>query len=52
MASGQQEALLSELQAFVSLARGDAVNIPDYAAGIESLRVCEAIREAILRAAT
>lgn len=52
VAIGQQEALLSELQAFVSLARGDAVNIPDYAAGIESLRVCEAIREAILRAAT
>ena len=50
VAIGQQEALLSELQAFVSLARGDAVNIPDYAAGIESLRVCEAIREAILRA--
>lgn len=51
VAIGQQEALLSELQAFVSLARGESVNVPDYSAGIASLAVCEAIRDAILRAA-
>lgn len=51
VAIGQQEALLSELQAFVSLARGESVNVPDYSAGIASLAVCEAIRDVILRAA-
>ncbi|HEX9931948.1 MAG TPA: Gfo/Idh/MocA family oxidoreductase [Allosphingosinicella sp.] len=45
VAVGQQEALLSELQAFVALAQGggDQATIPDFAAGLASLEVAEMI---------
>lgn len=47
---GQQEALLSELQAFVKLAQGEkAAGLPDLAAGVESLRLSEAVRDAVVR---
>jgi predicted dehydrogenase len=50
VAVGQQEALLSELQAFVALAngRGDAA-VPDFEQGMASLAVAEAITGQILR---
>lgn len=44
VAVGQQEALLSELQAFVEAVRKrSAATIPGFAAGVESLAVAEAI---------
>lgn len=55
---GQQEALLSELQAFLAVVRGGAGvqqagsgDLPDYAAGCASLRVCEEVRALILETA-
>lgn len=47
---GQQEALLSELQAFVRVVQGgDRQGLPDFAAGVASLEVSEAVRSAVLR---
>jgi len=47
---GQQEALLSELQAFVQAVQGgERHGLPDFAAGIASLEVSEAIRGAVFR---
>lgn len=49
---GQQEALLSELQAFVARVQGAAdVAIPDFDQGVVSLDVAEAITGQILRGA-
>jgi predicted dehydrogenase len=47
---GQQEALLSELQAFVRAVQGgERQGLPDFAAGLASLEVSEAVRSAVLR---
>lgn len=47
---GQQEALLSELQAFVSVVKGgDRQGLPDYSAGTSSLEISEAVRSAVMR---
>ena len=47
---GQQEALLSELQAFVRVVQGgDRSGLPDFAAGMASLEVSEAVRSAVIR---
>jgi predicted dehydrogenase len=47
---GQQEALLSELQAFVRVVQGgDKTGLPDFAAGMASLEVSEAVRSAVMR---
>lgn len=47
---GQQEALLSELQAFVRVVQGgERLGLPDFAAGLASLEVSEAVRSAVLR---
>jgi len=47
---GQQEALLTELQAFVQVVRGgDRQGLADFAAGMASLEVSEAVRGAIKR---
>lgn len=47
---GLQEALLTELQAFVALARGEApAAIPDFEQGVASLAVAEAISAQILK---
>lgn len=47
---GQQEALLSELQAFVQVVRGgDRQGLPDFSAGMSSLGVGEAVRSAVMR---
>lgn len=47
---GQQEALLSELQAFVQVVQGgDCKGLPDFAAGLSSLEVGEAVRSAVMR---
>jgi predicted dehydrogenase len=50
VAVGQQEALLSELHAFVALARGegDPLTNPGFAQGLESLEVAESITRQIL----
>ena len=43
-----QEALLVELQAFISRCNGDqSVVLPDVDAGVESLRVCQLVLESI-----
>ncbi|MDG1166152.1 MAG: Gfo/Idh/MocA family oxidoreductase [Porticoccaceae bacterium] len=43
-----QEALLVELQAFISRCNGDkSVDLPDIEAGVESLRVCKLVLESI-----
>ncbi len=44
-----QEALLSELQAFAALCRGDNPDVPTGAAACDAMRVCEQIQAAILR---
>jgi predicted dehydrogenase len=50
VAVGLQEALLSELQAFVALAQGtgDPATIPDFAQGLQSLEVAEMITAQIV----
>ena len=45
-----QEALLSELQAFVAFSRGDLQQIPDHAAGLEAMRICQRIQDMVHRA--
>lgn len=43
-----QEALLVELQAFISRCQGDkSIELPDIDAGVESLRVCQLVLESI-----
>jgi predicted dehydrogenase len=42
-----QEALLSELQAFVALSRGEAQQIPDHTAGLEAMRICQRIQDLV-----
>jgi predicted dehydrogenase len=42
-----QEALLSELQAFVAFCGGDERNIPDHEAGLEAMRICERIQDMV-----
>ncbi len=50
---GQQEALLSELQAFVRVVQGgDRQGLPDFSAGIASLEASEAVRSAVRRSCT
>lgn len=47
---GQQEALLSELQAFVkAVSEGEGRDLPEFSAGLASLEVSEAVRAAVLR---
>jgi predicted dehydrogenase len=51
VAVGPQEALLSELQAFVALVRGaDPQSVPDFRAGVESLEMAEWISGQIAKA--
>ena len=42
-----QEALLVELQAFISRCNGDQSSVPDVDAGVESLRICQLVLESI-----
>lgn len=43
-----QEALLSELQAFVAYAKGEsAANVPDHGAGLEAMQICDRIQKAV-----
>jgi predicted dehydrogenase len=50
VAVGQQEALLSELQAFIrAVQTGDWSHVPGFAAGMDSLKVSEAVASAIMR---
>jgi predicted dehydrogenase len=42
-----QEALLSELQAFVAVSRGEHQQIPDHVAGLEAMRICERIQDMV-----
>jgi predicted dehydrogenase len=49
VAVGQQEALLSELQAFAAMAREGQGSVPDFASGIASLAVAEAVTASVLR---
>ena len=43
-----QEALLSELQAFLSFARGEKVaGIPTHVDGLETMRICEQVQKAV-----
>lgn len=50
VAVGQQEALLSELQAFVNAVQGgERQGLPDYSSGKASLEVSEAVRSAVMR---
>ena len=42
-----QEALLVELQAFISRCNGGQSAVPDVDAGVESLRICELVLERI-----
>ncbi len=50
---GLQEALLSELQAFIALVKGDTpASIPDFDQGVASLAVAEAISSQIVGART
>lgn len=42
-----QEALLSELQAFVAHSRGEHQQIPDHVAGLEAMRICERIQDMV-----
>ena len=42
-----QEALLSELQAFVAVSRGAHQQIPDHVAGLEAMRICERIQDMV-----
>ncbi len=44
-----QEALLSELQAFVAFSRGENPSVPDHVAGLEAMRVCQRIRDLVRR---
>lgn len=47
---GQQEALLSEIQAFVRVVQGGTrEGLPDFAAGLASLEISEAVRSAVMR---
>lgn len=49
VAVGQQEALLSELQAFAALVNGDSpASVPDFDAGLASLAVAETIAAQIM----
>lgn len=50
----EQEALLSELQAFAIGARDpdQRRGLPDFAVGVDSLRVCELVRSAVLRSSS
>lgn len=50
VAVGQQEALLSELQAFVrAVQTGDWSSVPCFSAGMDSLKVSEAVAAAVMR---
>ncbi len=43
-----QEALLSELQAFLSFARGENVaGVPTHVDGLETMRICERVQQAV-----
>ncbi len=42
-----QEALLSELQAFVAVSRGEPRQIPDHLAGLEAMRICKRIQDMV-----
>jgi predicted dehydrogenase len=42
-----QEALLVELQAFISRCNGDQSAVPDVYSGVESLRICQLVLESI-----
>ncbi len=42
-----QEALLSELQAFVANSRGAFQPIPDHVAGLEAMRICQRIQDMV-----
>ena len=42
-----QEALLTELQAFIALCSGESVDIPDVEAGLNSLRISDKILNSI-----
>jgi len=45
-----QEALLSELQAFVARSRGEARQIPDHVAGLEAMSICQRIQNLVHKA--
>lgn len=45
-----QEALLSELQAFVAFCGGEQRKIPDHDAGLEAMRICERIKDMVHKA--
>jgi predicted dehydrogenase len=50
VAVGQQEPLLSELQAFVRAVQdSERQGLPDFVAGVATLKVSEAVRDAVLR---
>jgi len=50
---GQQEALLSELQAFLRVVQGgDRQGLPDFSAGTASLEISEAVRSAVRQSCT
>ena len=42
-----QEALLSELQAFVAVIRGELRQFPDHVAGLDAMRICQRIRDMV-----
>ena len=42
-----QEALLSELQAFVAFSNGEHRQVPDHVAGLEAMRICEQIQDMV-----
>jgi hypothetical protein len=43
-----QEALLSELQAFLAFARGeDVAGVPTHVDGLEAMRICEQVQQAV-----
>lgn len=42
-----QEALLSELQAFVAYCRGEPQQVPDHAAGLDAMRICQRIQDLV-----
>jgi predicted dehydrogenase len=44
-----QEALLSELQAFLSSCQGKSVDRPDAVAGVEAMRICDQIQNSVLK---
>lgn len=43
-----QEALLTELHAFISSCQGEPVDRPDAVAGVEAMRICDQIQNAVL----